>query len=186
MEASAAQQHALRASQFDLSNIKTVVTLLQENENVLYVQSCNAATKDPLILRRNLHGNNGGLNFSEAHELFGHKGNHPGCWICKHVLGTARYEKTVPPDLRVQSDQPGRAFTLDLCQWSHRANTGEVYTAVLRDVCTGTPFVLHLCYKSDFYDQFDAWLTAKRNDPDFNWPKDYKFCSELHLDNDGT
>ena len=185
VEASAAQQHALRASQFDLSNIKTVVTLLQENENVLCVQSCNAATKDPLILRRNLHGNNGGLNFPEAHELFGHKGNHPGCWICKHVLGTARYEKTVPPDLRVQSDQPGRAFTLDLCQWSHRANTGEVYTAVLRDVCTGTPFVLHLCYKSDFYDQFDAWLTAKRNDPDFNWPKDYKFCSELYLDNDG-
>ena len=176
---------AFACSCFPEDKLSEVAGMLTKAPDVNYVQFCGAATKDPLILRRVLHGNNKGLSKTEAHELYGHKGHHPDCWICKLTLGSARRERTIPPEERVQSDQPGRAFTLDIVQWSHRASTGEMYSAVLRDVCTGTPFNLHLCYKSDFYKQFDAWLMEMRNDPYYNWMRDYKFCSVLYLDNDG-
>ena len=94
--------------------------MLTKAPDVNYVQFCGAATKDPLILRRVLHGNNKGLSKTEAHELYGHKGHHPDCWICKLTLGSARRERTIPPEERVQSDQPGRAFTLDIVQIYNR------------------------------------------------------------------
>ena len=142
------------------------------------------ATKDPLIIRRDLTGKNRGLNFKEAHDLFIHKGHHPDCWICKMVNGAIRREKTSDPDLRVQSNRPGHTFALDICQWSHRATSGEGYTAQMIDICTGTPFGHHLVFKNDFVDVLEEWIIQHRKDPLYNW-MDYPFCSELYLDRDG-
>ena len=142
------------------------------------------ATKDPLIIRRDLKGTNRGLNFGEAHDIFLHKGTHPDCWICKLVNGAGRREKSSDPDVRVQSNRPGHTFALDICQWSHRATTGEGYTAQMVDICTGAPFGHHLVFKNDFVDVLEEWITRHRNDPLYNW-MDYPFCSDLYLDRDG-
>jgi hypothetical protein len=193
---SSAKRHtALSASTFEQKHLGAVTKMLQEHDSVEYVRSCCSAkekpggcmpaTKDPLIIRRELTNNNRGMNRKEAHEHFIHKGFQEDCWICKIVGGVGRREKHTDPDVRVQSNLPGHTFALDICQWSHRAESGEGYTAQLVDICTGTPFGLHLNFKSDVVTQIEDWILAKRSDPHYNWMS-YDFCSELYLDRDGV
>jgi hypothetical protein len=172
-----------RIFNFETRHTQTPPNPLQHFET--QSKCCVAATKDPLIIRRDLKGNNGGMSFEEAHKLYLHKGNCPGCIVCKLVNGSTRYEHSPNPDIRIQSNRPGHTFTLDIIQWSHRSKTGEAYTACLRDVCTGVPHGLHLCLKSDLITQFASWIEKKRNDTDYNW-MEYPFCNELMLDRDGT
>jgi hypothetical protein len=216
LRSSKAHHAAQSASTFEKEHLSTVTRMLQEHDDVEFLQCSKEAeieltddvnfsgasefcrcelqtkphahrtkaTKDPLILRRDLTGTNRGLNFGEAHDIFIHKGTHPDCWICKLVKGAGRREKSSDPDLRVESNRPGHTFALDICQWSHRATTGEGYTAQMVDISTGVPFGHHLVFKNDFVDVLEEWITSHRNDPLYNW-MEYPFCSELYLDRDG-
>ena len=102
----------------------------------------------------------------ELHMRHGHIGNHNGkCIVCNLLRGSFRriYDKTSPYIER----RVGHTFCGDVITWSDRSRQGNKYTMVLRDMCSGYFFLLHVARRNELTRKIEELITNIRKDPLF-------------------
>ena len=99
----------------------------------------------------------------DFHERYGHMGSGKKCILCHLVKGSMRFIYSVV-DKYIET-RMGYFFDMDTLTVSHRASCGTKYYTCMRDRGSKTIKEFPLVFRSDFVDQFDAWLTRQRADP---------------------
>ena len=102
----------------------------------------------------------------ELHMRHGHIGNHDGkCIICNLLKGSFRriYDKTSP----YIEQRVGHSFCGDVITWSDRSRQGNKYTMVLRDLCSGIFFLIHVSRRNELTRKIEKLVVDARRNPMF-------------------
>ena len=116
----------------------------------------------------------------QLHEILGHFGHLPGCIICLQVKKNLNRIYKNP---RPKTDpRPGYTWDLDVIYWSFSgvSERGYRYSIILRDRCTGTPFIVHMATRDESSVVLHNLITDMRNDIRFKQP--YPMFQNLNLD----
>ena len=102
----------------------------------------------------------------ELHMRHGHIGTHDGkCIICNLLKGSFRriYDKTSP----YIEQRVGHSFCGDVITWSDRSRQGNKYTMVLRDLCSGFFFLIHVSRRNELTRKIEKLVMDARRNPMF-------------------